>query len=179
MEIQLSQIVVTQSDSGVLEFNLLGSENGPVSAYDLLARVAEEEDKEYAEKLLYLLDVYEANRIIKDKTYWVLRDCVRIRMTWSALRRERINENKTPKTYLMLDKNTGFTKIGRSIHPKKREVTLQSQKPTIILLKVCDDNVESELHKKYAKKRQRGEWFKLSQEEIKTIIDTYNFHDYE
>ncbi len=179
MDIQLAQIIVTQSESGVLEFNLLGEERPPVSAYDLLARVAEEENKVYAEKLLYQLDVYEANRVIKDETYWILRDCVRMKMTWSELRRERPDTKKTAKTYLMLDKNTGLVKIGRSVHPKKREITLQSQKPTIILLKVCDANVESELHKKYAKKRKRGEWFNLSKAELKDIINSYNFYDYE
>lgn len=46
----------------------------------------------------------------------------------------------------MKDENTGFTKIGKSIHPKKRERTLQSEKPTISLFKVCDKLVEKELH---------------------------------
>ena len=79
------------------------------------------------------------------------------------------------KTYLMRDSNTGLIKIGKAIDPKFRERTLQSEKPTISLFAVCDNLVEDELHKKYSDKRVRGEWFKLSEDEVSGIIKKYDF----
>lgn len=83
--------------------------------------------------------------------------------------------NLQKKTYLMTDKNTGLTKIGYSIDPSKRERTLQSEKPTIVCLFVLDRNIEKELHNNYATKRIRGEWFKLTNDEISNIVDEYGF----
>lgn len=83
--------------------------------------------------------------------------------------------NLQKKTYLMTDKNTGLTKIGYSIDPSKREKTLQSEKPTIVCIFVLDRNVERELHNDYATKRIRGEWFKLTNEDISNIVDEYGF----
>lgn len=81
-------------------------------------------------------------------------------------------------TYLMKDTNTGCTKIGKSADPRFRESTLQSEKPTIELYKVCAFNVEKELHNKYKDKRVRGEWFRLSENEISEIVDNYAFVDW-
>lgn len=86
------------------------------------------------------------------------------------------NKNQTPsvktsnvskayinrKTYLMIDHNTNLYKIGSSDEPKYRERTLQSEKPTIELLYVLEDNREKELHERFAQYRVRGEWFDLS-----------------
>ncbi len=83
------------------------------------------------------------------------------------------------KTYLMKDESTGQTKIGKSRTPKRRERTLQAEKPTISLLYVCDYDVENELHKQYADKRTRGEWFALTDEDIMYICRNYNFYEYE
>jgi len=91
---------------------------------------------------------------------------------------ERTNKPK-PKTnlekvcYLMVDSSTKYVKIGNSINPHKRERTLQSEKPTIDILHIFNKNIESELHKKYSKKRIRGEWFKLTSNEVKQIINKY------
>lgn len=79
-------------------------------------------------------------------------------------------------TYLMTDSNTGYTKIGRSINPKFRESTLQSEKPTISLIATCFKDYEDALHKKYEHKRGRGEWFKLSDKDISDIVNDYNFN---
>ena len=82
---------------------------------------------------------------------------------------------KNQKTYLMKDSNTGLIKIGKAIDPKFRERTLQSEKPTISLFAICNNLIEDELHKKYNDKRIRGEWFKLSEDEVSDIIKEYNF----
>lgn len=79
------------------------------------------------------------------------------------------------KTYLVKDKNTGLTKIGRALDPCFREKTLQSEKPTIVLFAVCSRDIENKLHKKFSKKRVRGEWFNLSKNDLDSIIAQYDF----
>lgn len=86
------------------------------------------------------------------------------------------SSKKFQKTYLMKDSNTGYTKIGKAINPKFRERTLQSEKPSISLFAVCDNLIESELHKKFESKRIRGEWFDLCEEDIKLILNSYKFN---
>jgi hypothetical protein len=75
------------------------------------------------------------------------------------------------KTYIMIDLTNGYYKIGKSDNPIKREKTLQSEKPMIELLHVIDKNVEAKLHKQYAGKRVRGEWFNLATDDIEEIIN--------
>lgn len=74
------------------------------------------------------------------------------------------------KTYLMIDSNTGYYKIGRSINCLTREKTLQSEKPTIKLIHTINTNIEKQLHKQFKNKHIRGEWFKLTQKEVKYIM---------
>lgn len=74
--------------------------------------------------------------------------------------------------YIMKDENTGYYKIGRSVNPKKRERTLQSEKPTITLIFSARGLVEEEitLHNRYKDTRIRGEWFSLQDYEVQDII---------
>lgn len=81
------------------------------------------------------------------------------------------------KTYLMRDDNTGKTKIGKSINPRRREKTLLSDSPVITLFAVCERDIEKELHSKYAAKRVRGEWFDLTQSDIEQICKDYQFNE--
>lgn len=92
------------------------------------------------------------------------------------LNTKKIVENKksNSKTYLMIDGNK-FIKIGKSFSPIAREHTLQSQNPTIELIAFCEQDIEKELHIRYASKRKRGEWFNLSKKEISDIIKDFNF----
>lgn len=93
-----------------------------------------------------------------------------------ALRPIHNRKERTQKTYLMRDENTGCTKIGKSVNPRTRERTLLSDKPTITLFMVCEKNVEKILHKEYADKNVRGEWFNLTAEDIADISKNYNFY---
>lgn len=77
------------------------------------------------------------------------------------------------KTYIIKDKNTGYYKIGKSVNPIIREKTLQAQKPTYKLIKVFNNDIESELHFKYKKHRIRGEWFNLNKVQLKYICTSY------
>jgi len=78
--------------------------------------------------------------------------------------------------YIMLNKATGYFKLGRSINPQYRERTLQSQEPDIVLLKTwqCDKDVERELHRIFQAKKVRGEWFKLDFEDLNNIDKIVN-----
>lgn len=79
------------------------------------------------------------------------------------------------KTYLMTDKNLGYTKIGKSVNVLQREHTLEAQNPNISLFAVCQQDIERELHMKFKEFRIRGEWFKLNKKQIENIIRDYNF----
>ena len=82
-------------------------------------------------------------------------------------------ECSVTKTYLIKNKRNGFYKIGRSNNPKRREKTLQSEEPDIVMVKVWDENIESKLHKKYNKQRLRGEWFDLNKVQVRYICTNY------
>lgn len=75
--------------------------------------------------------------------------------------------------YLMVNKETGLIKIGTSKRPGYREKTLHSQEPQIhiVALWCCNKKIEKELHKKFEKKKVRGEWFRLSFHDLKEIED--------
>jgi len=83
--------------------------------------------------------------------------------------------NREKKTYIMIDDITKKYKIGYSVNPKYREGTLQSEKPSIHLLYYSPLFVEQQIHKEYASKRIRGEWFDLTEDDIKNIVEKYNF----
>ena len=84
--------------------------------------------------------------------------------------------SKFTKVYVMIDKNTGYYKIGRSINPLKREKTLQSEKPTIEMIFNHDARVkdEKELHEMFNEKRVRGEWFDLSGSDLEKVRGYFN-----
>jgi hypothetical protein len=78
--------------------------------------------------------------------------------------------------YLMLDKNTKYTKIGFSQYTKYSEKTLQSEKPTIEMICFYGGTMEDEktLHEKFIKKRIRGEWFNLTSKDTQFIKNYFN-----
>ena len=92
------------------------------------------------------------------------------------------NDNKEKSScyvYLMIDTTNNFHKIGISNHPRYREHTLQSDKPTIELLcakeypsREIAKAIESSLHNVYANKRIRGEWFNLDASDVENIKQT-------
>lgn len=78
--------------------------------------------------------------------------------------------------YLMKDQANNAYKIGISNKPEYREKTLQSEKPTIIKItakqyptRELARAVESSLHKVYEKKRIRGEWFRLDDNDVENL----------
>jgi hypothetical protein len=81
--------------------------------------------------------------------------------------------NTDTKTYLIKNKRNGFYKIGRSNNPLKREKTLQSEEPDIVMVKTWDEDIESKLHIEYKYYRIRGEWFELSNTQVKYICTQF------
>jgi hypothetical protein len=81
-------------------------------------------------------------------------------------------------TYLMEDTRNGLIKIGKSKNPERREKTLQSEAPSVEMRIAVptESDFESELHGEFSHLRQRGEWFKLSSMEIKTVIERLLAH---
>jgi hypothetical protein len=73
--------------------------------------------------------------------------------------------------YLMLNKRNGLIKIGTSINPRVREKTLQGEEPEVYMIAIwsAPKYIETELHKKFHNKRERGEWFKLKSGDMKQI----------
>lgn len=122
-------------------------------------------------KAISLLDKYAKN----NKLYWYLRKSVVCSSIFWDMKREKLRCTNSQKTYLIKDNRTGATKIGKSNNPYKREKTLQSDVLSLELLYICDDNIESLLHKKYKDKRIRGEWFNLTDKDIEYIVNKYNF----
>lgn len=152
----------------------MNNTNQVLSEYDALAILSDFEDDSEFDRVLSALDKLVPS---ENAAYFTLRCCVkmcRVAMASSY----RMQQVASPKTYLMKDESTGFIKIGRSVSPSIRERTLQAEKPTISLLKVCDSLVERELHEQYENNRVRGEWFNLSDEEIAKIVEEYKFYDY-
>jgi hypothetical protein len=88
-----------------------------------------------------------------------------------AKRRENLQNSVA---YIMYDEVTGYYKLGKSIRPSYRERTLQSEKPTIILIHTFKTDCEKYLHLKYSNKRVRGEWFSLSNEDVVNIKQNFN-----
>ncbi|MBQ6728542.1 MAG: GIY-YIG nuclease family protein [Bacteroidales bacterium] len=95
--------------------------------------------------------------------------------------KENINETKESScyVYLMKDESNGYYKIGISNKPEYRERTLQSEKPTIVLLcakeyptRIIAEAIEAALHKAYGEKRLRGEWFALDEKDILDVVKT-------
>lgn len=78
------------------------------------------------------------------------------------------------KTYLIKNRRNGLYKIGKSKNPLQREKTLQSEEPDIVMVKTWEKNIESDLHQKYKDYRVRGEWFKLSNVQVKYICSQYD-----
>lgn len=76
------------------------------------------------------------------------------------------------KVYIMKDSHNGLYKIGRSVNPKSREKTLQSEKPSIAMVFHADETEkmnEKTLHIEFAEQRVRGEWFSLTPAQVRYI----------
>lgn len=136
--------------------------------------VIEEVSEAYMDKQFNLYTEKWIKEMKKDEYILYLKNFNR-ELTQSANKKNtKSKEILKQKTYILKDNNTGFYKIGKSINPKERERTLQSEKPTIKMIKEFKTDIESKLHKKYSEHRVRGEWFDLNNVQLKYICTNYN-----
>lgn len=73
--------------------------------------------------------------------------------------------------YLVRNNRNGYVKIGFSVSPKAREATLQSEEPDLEMIATWPGTMreEADLHLRYSHLRIRGEWFKLSPQDVSEI----------
>jgi hypothetical protein len=85
-------------------------------------------------------------------------------------------EKQKPKgcVYLAKSDSHSYVKIGFSVDPVMREKTLQAEDPCLEFIFVSRPiytlEHEESIHASYSEKRKRGEWFDLSELQIKLII---------
>lgn len=77
------------------------------------------------------------------------------------------------QTYLIFDEDEQLVKIGKSHDIYARMCVMD--KRALSLVAYADADVEKVLHKSYQSKRVKGEWFRLSNDDIDEIIKTYGF----
>lgn len=86
---------------------------------------------------------------------------------------EKTEYQKVTSGYVYVVKVDGRYKIGKTKNPTNRfgEYTRLYEEPIVVVCEVVFDysEVEKELHKKYADKRLRGEWFNLNETDIELI----------
>jgi len=86
---------------------------------------------------------------------------------------EKDNQQVTPISYIyIIQSENKLYKIGISTNPRKRLSTLQTGSPVPLKLLIqfegCDDD-EKQLHDLFIHRRQRGEWFRLSDDDLASI----------
>lgn len=88
-----------------------------------------------------------------------------------------MGRNTEQLVYLMLNARNGYIKIGISDNPYFREKTLQSEEPEVVLLATAEGgrNFEGALHRFFAAKRIRGEWFNLSSNDYSVLLTHSGF----
>lgn len=81
---------------------------------------------------------------------------------------------KMIKTYLLRHPVTRLTKIGKTVNLGNRYRTLCNMSGAILIKEyIIKKDVELALHKRYKSKRKVGEWFDLSEDDIKDIIQNF------
>lgn len=82
---------------------------------------------------------------------------------------------KKYNTYILLNPENNFIKIGRTKNIEKRISCLNSEfKTEMVLIALFKDDIESKLHIKYQDNRVFGEWFKFDDDTILDIINEYS-----
>jgi len=82
------------------------------------------------------------------------------------------HETEVIKTYIIRNNTNGLIKIGQSRDVEQRVRSLSTMAGSELeILCVIDENIESELHRKFSSYRTTGEWFDDKDEQIMTYIN--------
>lgn len=83
-----------------------------------------------------------------------------------------IGRTKDISTYFFKNPVTGLIKIGKSTDIKTRKQAVQcGSEVELEVLATINDDIESELHKRFAEYREHGEWFRDTDGLIMTYIE--------
>jgi hypothetical protein len=111
-----------------------------------------------------------------------------LKAVWNALKsgftfiRDRLRKLVITYVYLLYETGEGYHKIGITANPRVRFYSITRGTPhrvDLLHLIACEGlqnrKLESELHKRYAAKRIKGEWFQLDPADVEAIrgIKTY------
>ena len=113
-----------------------------------------------------------------EEPFWVESELRTMKRREASARRQKIEvvydlqEDNKKKLYLMKDNHSLAYKIGVSANPKYRESTLQSEKPSIEIVGRWDNLSSNEKlwHRYFNKERLRGEWFKLTPQQVRFFV---------
>ncbi|WMJ74155.1 GIY-YIG nuclease family protein [Cytophagaceae bacterium ABcell3] len=157
-----------------IEGKLLRLDSTLKSRCDLTFKFAQVIYEDYAEdKVINLFYLFERYQYIVFKRLDVLTSVKHSfpENLWEYSVSENLINGKDNFVYLMKNLRNGLFKIGRSLNPDKRERTLQSEEPEIklFLSRKAPKSAELALHERYKKKRVRGEWFYLCNNDVKNI----------
>ena len=80
------------------------------------------------------------------------------------------------KTYVLYDPKTELFKIGKSMSPEKRCKDINKiESKEMLLLMVCEQNIESKLHRYYKEKNIEREMFNLNSVDITELLNKFKF----
>lgn len=89
------------------------------------------------------------------------------------------------RIYLIKDNDSGYTKIGSSVNPQRRFAEMINQaSPAIVpgtgrnytltwFSEPTQRKIEKTIHQHFKSQRVKGEWFDLTEDEIRTLIHTF------
>ncbi len=86
-------------------------------------------------------------------------------------------QNKAKKpvhTYIIKDTASLQFKIGKSTNIEKRIKLFSTSNPNLELILIIEKNIEKELHLLFRERRYKGEWFKLTDSDLKFIKFNYS-----
>jgi Meiotically up-regulated gene 113 len=93
-----------------------------------------------------------------------------------AVNRKEAEQNpKTTKTYVIHNPATNLYKIGKSNNPKRRISEIRTMAGVdLATVMIINSDVEYKLHNEFRSLRDVGEWFRLDEEHINNIKDTFS-----
>lgn len=97
-----------------------------------------------------------------------------INKTYAKERYENTRKQYINGTYILRAVGTDLYKIGYTKHIYGRMIVYATHSPLPIeLLFIIEDNIEKELHNRFAGYLDHGEWFKLSETQVDQVIMQY------
>ena len=136
-----------------------------------------------SEKFIYEDGFFYNQRLLHEKSR-------RSKYTESRRNSRLQSDEDSVKIYLILDKDTGYYKIGSSVNPLRRFAEMTNQKSPAITVglrdyvlfwvsKIVKRETEKEVHTIFKSKRITGEWFSLTKEDVLLIQKKYGDETYD